>query len=62
MRRIDAARLLNEVPQVGQGLVDGTLNLSHLSHVAQAVRRHKTHNQSRMPADHKAELLHLCRR
>lgn len=57
MRRIESARLLNEVPAVAENLASGSLNLSHLSHVAQAVRRHEQQNQNRVSSERKAELL-----
>lgn len=39
MRRIDAARLSKELPEVSESLKDGELNLSQVSMVAQAIRQ-----------------------
>lgn len=47
MRRIDAARLLKEVPELQKDLKSGEINLSQVSMLAQAVRQKEKENNSK---------------
>jgi hypothetical protein len=55
-RRIDAARLMGELPEVKMDIEEGALNLGHLSLVQRAVRQARIHGV-KVPADKKAEIL-----
>jgi hypothetical protein len=50
-RRIDAARLMKEVPELSQKLENGSLNLSQISLVQKAIR------QQKVQLSHKLEIL-----
>ena len=57
-RRIDAARLCKEVPELHQNLKAGTINLSQVSILAQAVRqKQKEEPEIEIPKDLKKEVL-----
>ncbi len=46
MRRIDAARLSKEIPEIKESLKTGELNLSQVSMLAQAVRQKKKNTEN----------------
>ena len=60
IRRIEAARLLREVPEVSQKIESGALNLSQLSQLQHASRFvQKTENRKVTPADKRDLLLKI---
>lgn len=56
-RRIDAARLLRQIPEVGSKIEAGTLNLSQISLVAQSARRSEKDNLQTVSMKVKTEIL-----
>ena len=56
-RRIESARLLREVPEIASKLEDGSLNLSQLSQVQQAIRSTQKQEARKVPTAEKRELL-----
>ncbi|MEK2688126.1 DUF222 domain-containing protein [Bdellovibrio sp. GT3] len=57
IRRIEAARLLREVPEVAQKIESGSLNLSQLSKFQQAVRTVQKIEDRKLDVQEKIELL-----
>ncbi len=57
LRRIESARLLREVPEVSQKVEDGSLNLSQLSKVQQALRTVLKTENKKLDIDEKRNLL-----
>lgn len=57
IRRIEGARLLQEVPEVAQQIEAGALNLSQLSQVQQAIRTVQKTELRKVNANEKRELL-----
>jgi 5-methylcytosine-specific restriction endonuclease McrA len=57
MRRIDGARLLQEIPEVAEKIENGSVNLSQVSLIQRAEREIKRETQCRMPLNTKRELL-----
>jgi hypothetical protein len=58
MRRINAMRLLNDIPQVEEALKAGKLNLSHLSSVQSFLQHEKKHGGKTYTSDDKLDLVH----
>ena len=57
VRRIESARLLREVPEIAIKIEEGSLNLSQLSQVQQAIRINQKQESRKIPTDEKRELL-----
>ena len=53
VRRIESARLLREVPEIAVQIEEGSLNLSQLSQVQQAIRRTQKEECRKIPTDEK---------
>ncbi len=58
MRRIDGARLLQQVPEVAEKIESGALNLSQISLLQRAEREVKRETKSAVPLEVKRDLLH----
>ena len=57
VRRIESARLLREVPEIAIKIEEGSLNLSQLSQVQQAIRIMQKQESRKVQTDEKRELL-----
>ncbi len=57
VRRIESARLLREVPEIAAQIEDGSLNLSQLSQVQQAIRTTQKQESRKIPTEEKRLLL-----
>lgn len=57
MRRIDSARLLREVPETAAKIQDGSLNLSQISQVQQAIRHAQKQEKRKVSTQEKQDLL-----
>ena len=57
VRRIESARLLREVPEIAVKIEEGSLNLSQLSQVQQAIRITQKQESRKIPTDEKRQLL-----
>lgn len=57
MRRIDGARLLNEIPEVAEKIKDGSINLTQINQVQRAIREVKKQKQIKVTTQEKIELL-----
>ncbi len=57
MRRIDAARLSKEIPEIKESLKSGEINLSQVSMLAQAVRQKEKEDLKQVSKETKAVLL-----
>ncbi len=57
VRRIESARLLREVPEIASKIEEGSLNLSQLSQVQQAIRMTQKQDSRKVPIDEKRKLL-----
>ena len=56
VRRIESARLLREVPEIALKIEDGSLNLSQLSQVQQAIRITQKQESRKVLLEEKREL------
>lgn len=57
VRRIESARLMREVPEIAVKIEDGSLNLTQLSQVQQAIRITQKQESRKVQTDEKRELL-----
>ncbi len=57
VRRIESARLLREVPEIATKIEEGSLNLSQLSQVQQAIRITQKQESRKVSVEEKRELL-----
>ena len=57
VRRIESARLMREVPEIAGKIEDGSLNLTQLSQVQQAIRITQKQESRKVQTDEKRELL-----
>ncbi|XGC81115.1 HNH endonuclease [Bdellovibrio bacteriovorus] len=57
MRRLEAARLLREVPTVATRIQEGTLNLSQIGELSRAIKEKEKISGSRVSSLHKQELV-----
>jgi hypothetical protein len=56
-RRIEAARLSNEVPEIHESFKSGELNLSHVSLLAQAIKQKEKETSSKVSGAQKQQIL-----
>ena len=57
VRRIESARLMREVPEIATKIEEGSLNLSQLSQVQQAIRIKQKQDSRRVSSEEKREIL-----
>jgi hypothetical protein len=57
MRRIDGARLLREIPEIAEKLETGSINLTQVSKLQQAVRQAQKKSEEKISSEIKLEIL-----
>lgn len=57
MRRLEAARLLREIPDMKTKIQEGTLNLTQIGELSRAIKEKEKNTHERISASEKAELI-----